>query len=365
MTDKSSTIDTSESERRFDELRNKLRPTHIDIILQHISDVEGKKISLSDREPEVLSGGVKRSTYKFATDHGSYVVSISTPRASISQEAHDLQAYLYEKGAPVAKLLGNVGNLPSGHQFQVAEFIAGKSGALTRFTCEEMEAYGHALAKIHHLTEDFFRRRHIEPTHAREDWKYAGELLGLANDVETQAIIRSLRDDTAISESMLHAINDLREQAYNLPDKKLKSGLAHGDTNLGNMIVAENGQVTIIDLEMCGKGMPLRDLVIPVLWGCFSRDENKAIRIDEQKVGAFFKGYDDERIKKDIKPLSMEEKRNVLELIKIEVKSFFNMSPKKWGTPQDYWELGKEVCSWVDRIAHSYISPAITEKPRC
>src|SRR5579872_851008 len=87
--------DTSESEARCDELYQKLRPSEIDTILQHISEAEGQNVTLLKRkarenilgspkidpdiEPEMISQDNQCPTWKFVTNCGTYVISVEKP----------------------------------------------------------------------------------------------------------------------------------------------------------------------------------------------------------------------------------------------------------------------------------------------
>lgn len=335
---------------------DKLRPSHTDFILQHIAYTRGKKVTLR-REPETLSGGFRRSTYKLTTDQGSFVVSVGRPGAPISQQAHDLQIYLYEKGAPVAKPVGNIGTLSSGHQFQIVEFIAGKNGISSpseSFTQQDMEAFGKAIAKIHALSERYFKEKHVDPDHQGASWRRANELLRMVRVAEDFAVKKWLREGSSIPASIIRMTKELRQTATELPVRKFRSGITHRDTHLGNMIITDKGQVKIIDLESIGRGIPLQDIAFSMLWIAMraQKEADKLhVSFDNEKAKAFLKGYE------SVKPLSPEEKQNIFEFIKIQAMSNATVSQmggfNKEMTPDDYQQWSTEIGLWADRIAKS------------
>jgi Ser/Thr protein kinase RdoA (MazF antagonist) len=333
-------------------MTDKLLPSQISAILRHISDAEKRPVSLAG-EPEKLSGGARRSTHKISTDHGAYVVSISTAHASASEDMHKLHHYFYENGAPVARPVGGIGELPSGDKFVVSEFVKGKSNSFIDLTEADMEAFGKALAKTHTLSEQFFHDHHIDPNHESASWRAGAELLRMADAAEKNEVKNWLRDDKPMLGSIMQSAKDLREVAYDMPTKRLKSGLVHRDAHPGNMIVGENGQVTLIDIESAGRGIPFQDVAVAMTWGSTTpwKEDGVNAKIFYEKAEAFLKGYD------SVKPLSAEDRETIFTLIKNQAKATATLSNmNKFNPafkPDDYFKWSKDVGSWADRVMQS------------
>ncbi len=337
-----------------------LTQPQIDCVIEHINSADHPLAQIPARivgQPILLSGGMRRSTFRINTDQGNYVLSISPASFPALQENHDLHEYLYKNGAPVVRPVGNMGRLPddgdfTDARFEVCDFIEGRCSTHTRTTSDDMQAFGVALAKTHQLSERYMHDHGIDANHPATSWKVGAEYLRQADAAEKHEYKKWLREGVPVHRAIIESVHELRQRAYDMPDQRLVSGLVHRDAHPGNMIVAENGEALLIDLETCGKGAPFQDIAVAVLWGAAAPDASQGTvrtHIQQESVDAFFKGYE------SVKPLSIDEKKAIFTLIKNQAKASATLSnmggfgPHR-RDPVEYIGWASQVESWADRV---------------
>ncbi len=322
---------------------NLLSSPQTEAILAHIGNVLHKPMTLM-QEPQPLPGGLRRPTFRFDTDGGNFVVSISTPKAPLLQRAHDVQHFLYQQGAPVAELIGNIGVLPSGEAFQVTRFAPSKN---TPLTLQDMEAFGATVARVHQCSDAYFAWQHADPDHATARRIHAERLLATARNAEETWQRKSMEAPSPI----VRAIASLKTTAAQEPHKTYGMGVIHGDVQLGNTIFGEDGKVTLIDLEMAGSGAQLRDLAQGMFYASRLIKQEPGgfpLAMDELRAKAVLKGYE------SVKLLSPEEKHELFGFLRIMGTSAIASAPSTKHlaklTSDQLADWDGQMQSWVDTL---------------
>lgn len=201
--------------------------------------------------------------------------------------------YAYERGAPVAyplprrdgQLLGGI-DAPEGRRYwTLFSFAEGSDGPLDE---AGWEAYGVSLARLHQASNGF-TSWHERPA---EDAEFVVD--GPAHRVE--AFLDGARpEDVAF---LLRLAERLRPWFEWIPKTPETYGVIAGDTHGGNKLVASDGRVVLIDLDICGWGWRAYDAAI-FLWGA------KQGNADEQRWPPFVRGYE------SVRPFLSEEREAI------------------------------------------------------
>lgn len=237
--------------------------------------------------------------------------------------------FLYTNGIPVAPAIPNKNgellmtfNAPEGTRHGVlAPFVDGKH-LRQRPNIGAVRTYGRIIAKIHALadTMPFDLARSIN------DW----ETLVNQSVVAFDSVITVNSEDKAY----LHqAAATLHPKMATLPREKPLYGMIHGDVIRANVQVSDDGQVTVLDFDLCGLGWRAYDVAsyLLVMKGLPDQDESER---------AFLEGY------QEIRSLTKFE-QEILPLFEA-VRAIFDIGVKAanvyhWGSAHLHTFLGQSM----------------------
>lgn len=188
--------------------------------------------------------------------------------------------FLHTKGAPVAPAVRRQnGELlltltaPEGIRYGVlSEFVEGRH-LRHRYSVEAVQRYGRAIAQIHTLADVY----PIDLTRPHNDYGFIVE--------------QSLDALAPLLTHRLPTLNYLREVAerikprFNeLPAIKPYYGTIHGDVIRANAQIADNGEVTVLDFDLCGPG-----------WRAYDVASYLEVAETDEAKAAFLRGYQEIR----------------------------------------------------------------------
>jgi Ser/Thr protein kinase RdoA (MazF antagonist) len=165
-------------------------------------------------------------------------------------------------------------------------------GALVRVVPGELERMAERAAQLHLLPIEHIPIPRISRCHPDTIALAANRLA--THGKQLPGAFRPLAHE-------LYKSMDILQQE--LPSKLC---LTHGDCNHTNAIVAESGDVTLIDWDNVGPGVPLLDLGTLLLVAHFRFDEPLLIEPDAQTIQAILAGY------QSLRPLNQWERGALL-----------------------------------------------------
>lgn len=165
--------------------------------------------------------------------------------------------YLHQGGARVAKALNSEeGKLVleiedgQGDHFLATAFEKAKGGGPSEedITPKFFASYGKALGRIHKLSTTY------NPQKGERldcDDKAMHDIGGLIPVAEKQ---------------VLSVFRDLVGESNQFPRDAMNYGMIHGDAHTGNMIVDEDGEITLFDFDDCCRSWYINDLSIALFY---------------------------------------------------------------------------------------------------
>jgi Ser/Thr protein kinase RdoA (MazF antagonist) len=192
--------------------------------------------------------------------------------------------YLNANGVPVAPAISMKSGecvltfpAPEGIRYGVlTTFVEGKH-LRQRPSLEAARAYGRIVAQIH-VVSDAMPDTLSRPAHDVDLWLRRSIAAFVVEVPERAADIAYLHQCAAA----------LRSKINELPKEKPRYGMIHGDVIRANAQVADDGQVTILDFDLCGPGWRAYDIASYLI----------AIRGAPEEAGserAFLSGYQEVR----------------------------------------------------------------------
>lgn len=217
---------------------------------------------------ETLSGGVLNQNLKIESSVGDFVFKIFNPvqldpsAPATHREIYALQDYLAKSRFPIPPPLGFCENF-KGHDILIMPFVEGKKPDINlRF----LEQFGKMLANFHnHLIEyPGFK-------------KVPNDVLIFLGEIGS-SLWRSITkfqmgaEISYLATLFRYAFNTLKYP--NLAT--LPHGINHGDLHLGNLIEDMEGQLVLLDLELCSDAPYLKDIANAICMLCFEERQGKS-----------------------------------------------------------------------------------------
>ncbi|WNQ12282.1 phosphotransferase [Paenibacillus aurantius] len=106
--------------------------------------------------------------------------------------------------------------------------------------------FGRVTSRLHELSREYI------PVTRRHDWRRNEYLLRAADYIS--------------DEPVLHALEKLMEQVAALPISAETFGLIHGDLNVGNVRVGEDGTLTLFDFDECQYSWFVEDIAVQLFY---------------------------------------------------------------------------------------------------
>ena len=212
--------------------------------------------------------------YKVICPDNSFILRITSERhRSINQISSELdfQLYLYKNGAAVVSPLLTVDNKSvlfvtvDNQAFYIAAFSWANGqnwdGRSSDSTPEKLKNIGKELGKIHRLARDYKPER----AEKRRLWN------------ESQHLIKAYELFRAYDEKLYSAFVEYMNEMSDLPIDSDVFGLTHGDYQLSNYMIDENGHITVFDFDECEYSWYATDIAIWVHCFLLSDDPTKLI----------------------------------------------------------------------------------------
>jgi len=204
-----------------------------------------------------VAGGRSNLTYIVTDGAGQRLVLRRPPLSHVIAKAHDMGrehrviAALHQTGLPIPQALGLcTDHEVNGADFYAMEFIDG----VVPHTEADVESITDRPALSHHVVEVLAGLHAVDP-----------DSVGLGNlGRGVDYLARQLNRWNKAWEYMKQRDLPAMDQAYRrlnetIPEQQAVA-IAHGDYRLGNMLVANNRVVGLLDWELCTLGDPIADL---------------------------------------------------------------------------------------------------------
>jgi Ser/Thr protein kinase RdoA (MazF antagonist) len=221
-------------------------------------------------------GGFQNFIYSYIRDDFKYILRFtpSTLRMPEGLEAEvDWIHYLAENGLsvsdPVSSINGQDVERIQGKMmdFYVTSFRHAPGRKIGYPEClsnpELCEQCGRMTGHLHELAKRY------NPVTRRHTWECNEYLLRAREYIPPE------------HESILHALDELKEHLASLPVTPDNFGLIHGDINVGNFIVDESGGITLFDFDECQYSWYAGDIAIQLYYLLYVFGENSK---SERKV---------------------------------------------------------------------------------
>ena len=248
-----------------------------------------------------LGADVDASVYKAQThDNLSYFVKVK--RGSHYDIAATIQQLLYDAGisqiiAPVKTNYGQAVQAIDDCMLTVYPFIEGKDGFSCNLNDDQWITLGKALRQVHEFRLPPIIKNQINKESYSPQWREAVRSIYSHIDVGFKiADVTALKLLTFMKEhrDTIQRLADRAEQlSQNIQKKSLEFVLCHSDIHAGNVLIANNGTLYIVDWDQPIMAPKERDLMF--IGGGVANVWNKP---HEQEL--FYKGYGETVIDQDI-----------------------------------------------------------------
>jgi Ser/Thr protein kinase RdoA (MazF antagonist) len=284
-------------------------------------------------------GGMDGRVYGYARDGRDYVLKLAPMddgRLAALDEQLAFMRYLADGGVRVARPVPSrhgrlVEKLASGNTTLVAmafERAPGKhvdAGNPTEWNATLYRNWGRTMGRMHALS----RRYALRPDTALPDWR--GEVDGFAEWCE----------DDAVRERWLA----LGRYLETLPRTQDCFGPVHNDLHPANFVVDGDGQITVIDFDVCNRHWFATDIGIAIyhaLWMGSARDGRSPEEHAAEFLRCFMAGYAGEN---DLDAVWIERLPHFLKYRQILLYVVFS---HEWAEGND-WQRA-ELARWRQRI---------------
>lgn len=237
-------------------------------------------------------GGSQNIVYEYTKDGNHFILRLTPSKnrpECVVQSEQDWIRFLASKGIPVSKpIYSNNGQLtekiqlPDGYYTCVSfEKARGRRSEYPECLRDQTlyEHLGRLTGKLHHLSRTYQPQDHIVKRH---DWSDNWFLRNIDLLPESQVCIRSSYF------KLVKIINAL-------PKDKSSYGLIHGDINVGNFRVGEQGEITLFDFDEAQYSWFVEDIAIQLYYlvYVFGGDDGKELREEQAHrfMNHFMKGY--------------------------------------------------------------------------
>jgi Ser/Thr protein kinase RdoA (MazF antagonist) len=222
--------------------------------------------------------------YEFKNDSGEFILRISHSirrNEALIQGEVDWINYLADHGISVARaILSEAGNLveaildQEGGEFLATAFVKAEGKPpWGRWTPQLYESYGELIGKMHSLTKHF---QPLQPERKRPEW----------DDPIFDFVEQFLPDNEFITRKKYEIVS---KHVNTLPKNIENYGLIHQDAHGANLLIDEDGNITLFDFDDCGYSWYINDIAIVLFYIVMESDDWTAFTQDF--MVHFLRGY--------------------------------------------------------------------------
>ena len=253
-----------------------------------------------------LSGGRRKSNYRWHTASGDYVVSVD----KVPVDAQTLAKYhhtniLREDGFPIPEQYGPYSSLSGGRNFSITRFVESTMAEnMTKAQIEELAGY---IGKLHRDYKDNARQfDNLETNWGTNHLLKSVRVKG----AQLAVVVASDKPFTNMSRiaGSIGADRKIRKLAQT---ELLPTGMIHSDLNKRNILLKPDGHIALIDWDGMGHSTFLHEMTIATL-SCALRSEPEPHFSGEHAM-AFLKAYN------KVRPITPQEAQPLQDMISLQM----------------------------------------------
>ncbi|GAA3132353.1 phosphotransferase enzyme family protein [Streptomyces rectiviolaceus] len=261
-------------------------------ITRHVQAAYGLRVV--DVAPLALGADADAATFRLSADDGAYFLKLR--RGTADDTTTRLQSYLAEAGvgseaarviAPLPDRDGRLSSPLDGYVAVLYPFVEGRSGFDVRLTQDQWTALGTCVRALHGVGLPPDLRSSIRVEAYGPLWRDKVRR-HLASDTPQRLPDAPARELAAILKARRQQLSAIVERAEELAavlrGRDRASVLCHGDLHAGNVVVADDGALVVVDWDDPVLAPPERDLM-------FIGGGVGGVWNEPAECAAFYRGY--------------------------------------------------------------------------